>query len=189
MVLGSEQAGLWLQAGFVEGIREEGRSFDTLEDALRHLFRHNLESAILLWNAIPVVLDYTDDVPAIISPLLTMLNTIQTTEQLHEYEFKMFSKNLSANWHIDVGGEFLAICAEWFRVGGDYQCALNSFSTTTVDRNQFICEWKLLLQQCIQAIRDADATFTCREARKKFKLLCAIEAKIPQRGRFYRYTD
>lgn len=182
---GSDQVGLWLQAGFVEGVREEGRSFDSLDAALRHIFKHNLESAVLLWNAIPVSLDYTDDIPSIINPLLKLLNTLQVQEQVHDYEFKIFSKNICASWYVDASGDYIAICAQWYRVRGNYQDALNSFSTTTYSRTQFLCEWKLLLQQCIHAIADAVAKFSKPESRKLFEILCEVEAKIPERGRYY----
>lgn len=184
----SERVGLWLQPGFVEGVQEDKQTFDSLYAALHHIFQHNLESAILLWNAVPVSMDYTDDIPVIIVPLVCLLNEIQENEQVSDYDFKIFSKHLSFNWYIDATEDQISICAEWHRVPGDSQDALNFFSTMTYDRKQFLGEWKLLLEQCIQAIKNAGAKFHGQEAKKAFKQLCEVESKIPMRGRFYQYT-
>ena len=184
----NDQVGLWLQPGFVEGVAEENKMFDSLDEALRHIFQYNLESAILIWNAVPVPLDYPDDIPVLIVPLVQLLDTLQQYNEIHDYELKIFSKHLSFNWYIDATEELISICAEWHRLPGEYQDALNCFSTMSYDRTLFLCEWKLLLQQCIQAIENAGAKFRGHEAKKLYEQLCKVESKIPSRGRFYQYT-
>lgn len=181
----NDAVGMWLQIGFVEGIARDSRSFRSLEKALRHAFQHNRESAIILWNDIPVQMDYTDDIPAIISPLIGLVHALQNNEVLRNHEVSFASTNLSTTWFVDADHKHIALCAEWHRVRGNYQNALNGFSTTTIEKDSFLNEWKLLFGQCKQAIMDSGSEFSSAKAKEEFSVLCSVEENILSRGRYY----
>ncbi len=70
-LIGADLTGLWLQPGFVEGVVADGRRFRTLEAAFRHIFRRNLEYAVLLWNGLPVRFSYPEDLAPLASTVIT----------------------------------------------------------------------------------------------------------------------
>lgn len=186
-LIGTDLSGLWLQPGFVEGIAAEGKRFGTLEKAYRRIFRRNLESAVLLWNGLPVKLNYTDDLPAMVSPLIDVLWNVQNPEARPGDAYDFQSPTLRTHWHIDADQESVTIDSFWEEVPGHYEAALNQLGLVRMRREAFLSEWKLLLQQMLQAFEDAEAILTRQEARNQLQKLREIEANIAERGRFYRY--
>jgi len=185
----TDAVGLWVQVGFVEGIGKESLAFRSLKKALSHSFRNNRESAIMLWNSVPVEFDYHDDIPSIVTPLTRLLHVLQINDKLRNYKFKLHSKNTSATWIVDADEENIALCIDWLSVRGGYQRALNSFGTTIYSRKSFISEWKLLLGQCKQAICDSGSTFSSANGEEEYKDLCLVEERIVSRGRYYIDND
>ncbi len=141
----------------------------------------------MLWNGLPVRINYQDDLPAMLISLIDLLDHVQSSEAqiCLSYEFK--TPNLRFEWSVETGGDTVSIESRWTEVPGHYEAALNRLSMMSMPRKTFLCEWKLLLKQFVQAMTDAEAVLTDSEARNQFQILKDIEASIPSRGRFYQY--
>ncbi|MCP4287756.1 MAG: hypothetical protein GY792_25515 [Gammaproteobacteria bacterium] len=188
-LIGTDLTGLWLQPGFVEGIVAERKRFATLVKAYGHIFRRNLEYAILLWNGLPIRFSYQDDLPAMVSNLIVMLHAVQHPEATFGTSYVFQTLNLQTLWQLEIDQKIVTIEGFWQQVPGHYEAALNQLGMIRMPRLAFLCEWKLLLQQFIQAIADAEAVLTRSEARNQLQTLYSLEANIPSRGRFYQHLD
>ncbi len=187
ILIGTNLTGIWLQPGFVEGIEADGKRFSSLAEAYRYVFRGNLEYAIMLWNGLPVRFSYRDDLSNMVDNLIDMLSHMQhpVGESVVLYEIR--TPHLQYRWRMGIDSEIVTIEGFWQRVPGGYESALNQLGMIRMPRLAFLCEWKLLLQQFIQAISDAGAVLTQLEARNQLQSLEILEAQIPSRGRFYQY--
>jgi hypothetical protein len=186
-LLGTDITSLWLQPGFVEGIVADRKHFATLTEAYRHIFRRNLEYAILLWNGLPVRLSYQDDLAVMVSNLIAMLHAVQRLEATPRTSYEFQTPNLHTLCQVEADPETVTIEGFWQHVPGRYEAALNQLGMIRMPRMAFLCEWKLLLQQFMQAIDDAEVVLTKSAARKQLQMLRRLEASIPSRGRFYQY--
>jgi len=182
----ADLSGLWVQPGFVEGVVADRCSFASLADAYRHVFRHNLEYAVLLWNGVPVRLSYREDVPAMAEGLTVLLATAERPAPAFAgYTFR--TPNLECLWQLTSDAGEVTVEGFWQVVAGRYESALNQLGMIRMAREAFRCEWKLLLRQLIQALDDAEASLSRPEDRDLLAELRRIEAFIPELGRFYRY--
>ena len=186
-LIGRDLTGLWLQPGFVEGVIADRKSFATLEEAYRHIFRRNLEYLIMLWNGIPVRFSYTDDIPAMAGALTRMLQSVWQSEAGPETSHRFMTPGIETEWKVETDSGSITIKGVWQQTPGNYEAALNHLGIIRMTRVAFLCEWKLLLQQLIKAVDDAEAVLTTPEARDQLKVLQSIEPAIPARGRFYQY--
>jgi hypothetical protein len=186
-LIGADLTGLWLQPGFVEGIVADGKRFASLEAAYRHLFRQNREYAILLWNGLPLRLSYQEDLPGMVNKIIALLDSVQDCHTPVRTSFRFQTVNIKGRWQIEVDSTTISIEGFWKQVPGRYEAALNQLGVIRMPRLAFLCEWKLLVQQLIQALVDGEVTLTRPEARKRLQMLHALEEKIPSRGRFYQY--
>lgn len=186
-LIGTDLTGLWLQPGFVEGIISDKKRFETLSSAYRHIFRRNLEYAILLWNGLPIRFSYQDDLPNMVNSLITMLWTVQNTKTLSKTSYQFQTPNLQSVWQVETSSDIVTIEANWQNIAGCYEVALNQMGLISMTQSTFLCEWKLLLQQFIQAMDESKAILTQSKARKQLQTLRTLEANIPSQGRFYQY--
>jgi hypothetical protein len=186
-LIGADLDGLWLQPGFVEGIVADRKRFASLEAVYRHLFRQNREYAILLWNGIPIRLSYWEDLPEMASTLIPLLDLVQRSEALSRACFVFETVNIKTLWQVEVDSKNINIEGVWERVSGRYEAALNQLGIVRMPRLAFLCEWKLLVQQLIRAIGDAEAILIRPEAQEQLQVLHTLEGGIPSRGRFYQH--
>lgn len=185
---GAADAGvLTLQPAFVEGVERDGKGFDDLESAYRHIFRRNLEVGVLLWSAIPVPIRYTDDLPAMVAPILDLLGFVVGGGEGEETEFRFETSRIDAVWAVELERGIVRITSGWRRVPGGYEAALDQVGRIAMPREAFLAEWKLLLEQLLRAFADSGATVGGDDARDRLSQLRRLEAAIPERGRFYRY--
>ncbi len=179
--------GLWLQPGFVEGIIADRRHFATLEQAYQHIFRRNLEYAVLLWNGIPVRLGYPDDLPAMVENIITLLDAVQHPDAAVVSSYVFRTPNLHTVWQVKTDPDIVTLAGAWHTVPGGYAAALNYVRLIHMPRLAFLYEWKLLLQQLIQALADAEVVLTTPQARHQVQTLHSLEVDISARGRWYQY--
>ncbi|MBX2998653.1 MAG: hypothetical protein KF893_09110 [Caldilineaceae bacterium] len=186
-LIGADLDGLWLQPGFVEGIVADGKRFASLEAAYRHLFRHNREYAILLWNGLPLRLSYQEDLPGMVNHIIALLYFVQDCSTPARRSFRFQTVNIKSLWQLEVDSTTVSIEGFWKQVPGRYETALNQLGTIRMARLAFLCEWKLLVEQLIQALVHGEVILTRPEAQKRLQILHALKEKIPSRGRFYHY--
>lgn len=178
-----------LQPAFVEGILADRKRFPTLEAAYRHIFRGNLECGILLWSGVPVRIGYREDLPAMVGVLIVLLDWVRAAPEVGSAEFHFDAPRVETRWRVEVRDETVAIQSEWRRVPGDYAEALARLGTIWMPRDDFLSEWKLLLEQLVRAFADAEAEVTGAEAGRRMRTLQRLEAAIPTRGRYYHYPE
>ena len=176
-----------VQPAFVEGIEQDHKRFADLASAYRHIFRKNMEWGVLLWSGVPVRISYRDDLPLLLETLIDLLRFVHRPGGRARAEFQFDTPNLETVWRVEHAGEQLEIQGCWQRVRGGYEAALNAFESVSMRREDFLSEWKLLLEQVLRAFADAAAQVTRAEARQQVQVLRDLEAEIPTRGRFYRY--
>ncbi len=185
---GKDLTGFWLQPGFVEGITADRKRFRTLENAYRHIFRNNLEYGIILWNGLPVRFSYPEDLSLMVTPLIEMLeNLIEPKSDARVFNMSFRTPNLEATWKVESGLESITIEGFWHHVTGGYEAAFNQLGMIRMPCTAFLAEWKLLLQQLVQAITDAKAVLIDKDARDQLERLEKVEERIQSKGRFYQY--
>ncbi|MEO1614976.1 MAG: hypothetical protein AAFV88_03950 [Planctomycetota bacterium] len=188
-LVGEDLTGFWLQPGFVEGIVADRQQFSSLPKAFRHIFRRNLEFAVVLWNGIPVRFSYQQDLAEMTVGLIDMIGFVQSGEEGARRSFEFETPNLRVCWRVELEPEWLVLEADWKCVPGGYEAALNQLGMIRMRRDAFLCEWKLLLEQFAQALDDSEATLTSDLARSQAEQIRQLSVSVPKRGRFYRCPD
>jgi len=174
-----------IQPGFVEGIEKENKAYHTLTDAFADIFRRNKEFMVMSWNSFPIRFDYKSDVPALITPWIEMLSKL-SNENLGNHSVLLKSDNFEATWYLSWDFNRVIISASWNKIPGNYETVLNQFDSVKMHRSEFLYEWKILLQQCLQAFKDSGCTLTQQDDNALIKKLEAVEKRIESGGRFYR---
>lgn len=188
----SHLSGCYLQVGLIENIKPENKSFASLRETYQYLFRRNREFALLLWNGIPVRLSYVWDIPWMIEKIIILLDKLTDeneldTETHHHCYFQ--TKNLKFNWYLEWNSEAIEMDSFWEKIPGNYETALNSLGHIKMMKQEFLYEWKLLLEQLIRAFQDAGGRIYESEQADLFDMLIRINQSIEQRGRYYRTND
>lgn len=186
-IRGMDLATLLIQPGFVEGIINDNKRFHDLEKALIHIFRNNREYCIILWNGIPIRLDYKEDIPHMAAKLILFLKQINGGEK--ENILNITTKNIDCEWkavlsenktEIDLTGNFRTI-------PGNYQKTLNTLSTIQIRKEAFLREWKLVLEQLYKALKESGCKFKSNKANNTVHILGELNDLILSRGIFYQY--
>ena len=107
---------------------------------------------IMLWNGVPVRLSYQDDIPAMASTLIKMLQSVRRSEAASGTSYTFITPNIDARWKVETDSEMITIEGHWRHVPGRYEASLNQLGIIRMPRAALLCEWKLLLQQLIKAI-------------------------------------
>jgi len=183
-ILGAELTTFVLQPGFVEGIETEPLSFSNLVDAYRHLFRNNKEYAVLLWNGIPIRLSYHEDIPYGVEGLIEFLERLIAGKNEASLLFK--SENLEATIRANQDGKNLTLELSCNKVSGNYQAALSPVSLLKIERDAFLGEWKIVIDQLTRSMIQSGYSLSSVNDNKIIKRLIAFNDRISQRGMLYR---
>jgi hypothetical protein len=186
VLVDAEIGALRLQPAFVEGVVHDGRRFRDLGAAYRHIFRGNLEWGILLWSDVPVRIGYREDLPAMVDALIAMLDAVRAGSG---GVFRFETPNIETEWRVEVASDHVVVDALWHRLPGECEAALNTLPVVSMPCTEFLCEWKLLLEQLVRALADSGARLTTGTARTRHARLEELVAAIPERGLFYRHGD
>jgi len=122
-----------------------------------------------------------------VSSLITMLHTVQQNSSMVVTAYEFQTLNLHSLWQVATDLEMVTIEGFWQRIPGHYEAAVNQLGMIRMPRLAFLCEWKLLLRQFIQAVADAEAILTTSKARMQFEMLKSLEKDIPSLGHLYQY--
>ncbi|MBA4156984.1 MAG: hypothetical protein H0X65_05860 [Gemmatimonadetes bacterium] len=149
------------------------------------VFPEATEDAIMIWNWVPIRINYNCDLSVIIEDLLLMLDVLLRSG--HGSNTTFFGANtFRAEWTLDWANGALRIDARWESVAGSYENLLNSRHTLEVRKDQFLSEWKSLLQKVMEAIDTSGIRVAEQE---QVVLLRRVEAAIPEYGRIYRSQE
>lgn len=182
-VLGPELTSFMIQVGFVEGITEDTLEFSNIESAFQHLFRNNKEYAVILWCGIPLRLSYSEDIPHIAEALVDFLEGIQNKKK--SISLHLASPNLDISLNAAIAEEDLTIHAEFKKVPGNYEKAFDPFVLLKINREVFLCEWKMLLSQWIEAMKASKYKLNSIKANRFIKRLIQLNNNINKHGVLY----
>ena len=182
-IVGKELTTFILQPGFVESIIPESLSFDTIPKVYRYIFRNNKEYAIALWNGVPIRLSYQDDIPFLITELVTFLVDLRDGATSTSLEVKTINLEFSinANCSLDV----LTLTGNFKKVAGSYEKALQSVNMLKMDIQLFLNEWKLLLDQLQIALERSKTNITSKAAKQTVQQLQLLNHSIKVKGVLY----
>jgi hypothetical protein len=154
---------------------------ESLSSAILAVFPEATEDAYMVWNWVPIRINYNCDLSVMLEDVLLMLAALLQSEDgshLTSFGANTFRAKWSLHW---VAGE-LTIEAVWESVAGSYEDVLNNRCTLEIPRGEFLSEWKSLLKKVIGAI-DRSAIKIAEE--EQFAMLRRVEAAIPKCGRIY----
>lgn len=178
---------LIVQPAFVEGIVPEERTFETIPEAFRFIFRNNREYGIVLWNGLPVRFSYTEDLPLMIEPL-TALWTGLLADEWQTLDCTLETPAFHLSWEVERGeGDAIVIRQYCSRIDGNYRENLEELSIISLSCNTFLREWKLVIAQLCEACRRSGITVTSPEARETLRKLDLLNESITGRGVLYDY--
>jgi hypothetical protein len=174
-----------IQPGFVEGIEKDQKLFNNITEAYEYIFRNNKEYLVLLWNAIPVLLDYKVDIPCMIEGIINMLHML-VFEQENETTINFETPQIKSTWSLQRKGERLRVIGNWQKAPGDYEEALNQHRIVDMNAEEFCYEWRLIVVQLVDAFTDSGVLIDNPDHNKLLAKLMSLPAMIKNNGRFYR---
>jgi hypothetical protein len=124
---------------------------ETLPSAMRAVFPEAAEDAIMVWNWVPVRINYNCHLSVMMEDLLLMLSDLLQSDQGSNVT-SFGANSFRATWSLHWAAGTLTIDAAWVSIAGSYVELLNSRRTLEVPRDEFLSEWKSLLKKVIEAI-------------------------------------
>jgi hypothetical protein len=176
-----------LQAGFVEGVIEEGLKFNSLTEAYQSIFRNNKEFCLICWNSIPFALSYPQDISYIIRSICDTLEYVLfSTNEIVVISF--LSPQTSFNWQLTKSESKTIIRARFIKVIGGHEEALNAVSNLEIKSSLFLAEWKLLIEQLLVSFDASRAKVVTKHDIDLVQRLRRINKHIPNRALRYQYS-
>jgi hypothetical protein len=162
---------------------EESR--EDLSSAIRAVFPEATEDAILVWNWVPVRLNYNADSSVIIEDVLLMLTALlQSSSGSHSATFG--ASTFRANWLLNWDAGTVRIQSRWDSVAGGYEDLLNERQELKYPMDQFLCEWKCYLRKIFVPVQASGLVLLDMS---QFSILQKVESAIPGFGRLYRLAE
>ncbi|RZS92496.1 hypothetical protein [Aquimarina brevivitae] len=185
-IVGKDLTTFILQPGYVEGVEKLEKTFPDIKTMYSSIFKNTKEYCVVLWNGIPFRWSYTEDLPDLVANIIEILNQIivNNTEQWHS---ELKSKTFEALWSFSTKDSMLSIKSSFIRVDGGHQNALNSLSVIKINREHFIAEWKLLIEQLLQSFLASEQIVSGSEAEECLHNIKQINNHIANRALRYQY--
>lgn len=171
----------WIQASSprITGVADpDDRDITT---ALQGVFPLWTEHALLVWNHAFVPLSYKLDLSIMSMDVLEMLALLLDREA-GTHDIAWPSNSFRVDWTLAWSGSQLFVDATWDVVLGRLQPVLADAGSITVERGQFLGEWKAVLDQMYRGLT------TCGYSQDRvegMRQLDAIRRRIPQHGVLY----
>jgi hypothetical protein len=156
----------------------------SMASAIARIFPGATEEAIMYWNALPVRMNYRYDVSVMIDDVQGMLAKL-LSERAGEHRVFWGSQTFMAEWRLGWGDGQLRITSDWKHVAGSYVDALNATAVLEIGHDNFMWEWKALLDRTLKAI---DASGIAIDEADQVAAMRSIEAAIPRFGILYQAT-
>ena len=163
--------------------REE--QVEYLYQAIETIFPDDTEKAYLLWNLVPVRIDYKYDLYILIDDIPPLLNALLNSDR-GSHRVGWGSSSFNAEWNIEWADGIVKIGSQWNSIAGAYEALLNSRSQLEMEKDVFLSEWKALLRKIIEAI---DKSVIAIANQAELDSLRRLESAIPKLGRFYRSSS
>lgn len=155
---------------------------NTLSDAIESIFPMYTEELIMFWNHIGIPLSYKYDVSYMIDDILMILQHIQTKKS-GELIIHWLPDTFRTDWKIEWQEEIISIYANWENLKGDLQEILINSPQIEIQKNDFMCEWKMLLKLLISALKQNGYDLLIN---KQYDMLVKRFINIKEYGVLYR---
>jgi hypothetical protein len=172
---------LAIQASNPAVIGAAGKRVPGPPDAIATIFPDETEEAYLLWDAVPIRINYKYDWSVMIDDVPGMLDKLMR-ESVGEHRVFWGSSSFMAEWKMSWSGGKLAIASTWKHIAGGYEDLLNRTSSLEIGQDEFVWEWKALLDRTITCIDRSGIEIVKSD---QLDTLRSIEAAIPRFGRLY----
>lgn len=159
-----------------------GERHEKVAYAVDAMFPASTEDAILLWNWVPVRINYKADLSVMLEDVLTMLSDLMQSNSGSTVA-SFGASTFRAKWMLTWTGGSLRIEADWDSIAGTYEELLNTRGTVNIRRDDFVSEWKGLLGKVLSALETSGVVV---EDEDDLELLRRIESAIPVLGKLYR---
>lgn len=158
----------------------------TLTEMWEMYFSKNTENVILLWNSHPVALSFKDDIPLLIDAIIRMLDTMIKSPTSGKLEVTLSAKNIESRWFITYDDKRIGIRSEWIKLPGKMETTLNHWSYLTMLKNEFLWEWRTLLEVLKPVTTKVDRMMLRTDDLQLLSAFDRLYGKIDRTGRFYR---
>jgi len=175
-----------IQPGFVEPYTGEKSKFVDPQESFAEILSSTREQLMFLWNGIPIPLDYPVTIASHLSLILDFLEPlVQSPPQSAALKITTsFGKFDISAAPRDEDRLLLRIVMKDTQYA--LEIALNGMELIVIERSVFLSEWKLLLQQLLEA-------FLRSEVKVRYisqvERLHAINQKIEYFGQLYTYLN
>lgn len=157
------------------------RQVADLAAAIQAIFRPATEDAFLLWNGVPIRINYKYDLSVLIDDLLPLLDTLLSSTTGSRLVY-WGSDTFRAEWVLNWAGDNVQIATQWHSVAGNYQELLNSRSRLDVSHRVFLQEWRAPLRKVMDQVDKADLNFADRDS---LELLHRVVETLPTSRSLY----
>jgi hypothetical protein len=163
-------------------IRDRSREErESLSSAMIAVFPQLTEDAYMVWNWVPVRINYNSDLSVMLEDVLLMLSAVlQSDRGSHVASFG--ASTFRTTWSLQWTPSTLTVEAAWSSIAGSYEDLLNSRPRLELPRTEFLGEWKSLLKKVLTVIDSSGITI---EQHDQVAHLRRLEAAIPSVGRIY----
>lgn len=174
----------YLQASHPVVVRAKRVDGGDLSSAVTRVFAATTEDAVLTWNGVAVLLSYKHNLSVLLPEVLDMLEACLAAPE-GEQLVGFGSDSFRADWRLRWSAGQLALNGRWSCIRGSYESLLNERPDIALPLDDFLAEWKAVLERIVRAI-DANG-IRLDEGDDRLDRLRALEAAIPRYG--LRYTD
>lgn len=155
----------------------------TIDEAVESVFSLNTEDAFIVWQHVYIPLGYKYDVGTILPDILQMIRELLAAES-GEWQVSWPSNTFGTRWHFKWARDHLVVTAsEWWSIVGDTEELLRKRSVVEIGKEEFVSEWKALLERVHSALTGAGYT---SEMIPEIEQLAATIGRIEAPGVLYR---
>ena len=124
-----------------------------ISDSIESVFLTNTEDLIMIWNNIRIPLSYKYDVSYMIDDILLLLKKV-SSEDVGSLFIQWLPDVFRCNWNISWNKSDVFIEAQWENITGSIEDLLNKYNRISMKKEDFICEWKALLNILCNRLRE-----------------------------------
>jgi hypothetical protein len=153
----------------------------SLSDAIQTVFPMDTERMIMVWNYVHIPLGYKYDVSLMVDDIIVLCNDILRAQEGRR-RVHWPSNSFAVIWDLVWDAGTVAVNAQWNRVVGGTESVLASKSSISIQRVDFLAEWKRPMEVVENALRMAGYT---PEQIPRLVDLHNMVVRLPQHGYLY----
>lgn len=141
-----------IQASNPKALNQPNKTDDTLSSAIETAFPMMTEDAIMMWNNIPIPLSYKYDIAYMIEDIIDLLKALRKAKT-GTLKISWLPDTFRSDWIIKWDYEKIIIETFWDNTVGNLTKLLNKIPKVSLNKCDFINEWKQLLATLINGLK------------------------------------